>query len=97
MLGIDGYVVRVRRVSVDLTGSDSALPGALALPMIVRGELTGILVCGAKPNDETYAPDERDVLATLAGSAGSALDAIEVRDLRRRFETLRALPGSPPA
>ncbi len=75
--------MRARRVCVDVRESESALPGALAFPMIVRGELLGILVCGPKPDDETYAPDERDALAQLATSVGYALDGIEVRELRR--------------
>jgi hypothetical protein len=53
--------------------------------MIVRGELLGVLLCGPKTDDEIYAPDERDALAGLATSVGHALDAIEVRELRRRL------------
>ncbi len=80
--------MRARRVVVELRETDSALPGVLAFPMIVRGELLGILVCGAKTDDEAYDPDERDALAALAVSVGHALDAIEIRDLRRRLEEL---------
>jgi hypothetical protein len=85
--------MRARRVSVHVRDCDSALPGALAFPMIVRGELLGILVCGQKRDDETYAPDEEDALASLAASVGHALDAIEVRELRRRLEVLAATGG----
>ena len=86
--------MRARRVSVDLPLEDSDLPGSIAFPMIVRGELLGVLVCGPKTDDETYAPDERDALASLAASAGHALDTIEVRELRRRLEALTA--AAPP-
>jgi hypothetical protein len=51
--------MRARRTIVDLYKAASALPGVLGCPMIVRGQLAGILVCG----DEAYAPDERDALA----------------------------------
>ncbi len=88
--------MRARRVCVDLPLDESALPGSLAFPMIVRGELLGMLVCGAKSDDETYAPDERETLASLATSVGHALDTIEVRELRRRLETLGAPALVPP-
>ena len=89
--------MRARRVSVHLRDCGSALPGFLAFPMIVRGELLGILVCGQKLDDETYAPDEEDALASLASSVGHALDAIEVRELRRKLEALTATGGGQPA
>lgn len=85
--------MRARRVIVELRETDSALPGVLAFPMIVRGELLGMLVCGAKVDDETYAPDELEALAGLAASVGHALDAIEVRELRRRLAELTAARG----
>lgn len=89
--------MRARRVVVELRDTESSLPGALAFPMTVRGELIGMLVCGPKKDDETYDPDERDTLAYLASSVGHALDAIEVRDLRRRLEELTATRGGQPA
>lgn len=89
--------MRARRVNVRLREADSVLPGVLAFPMIVRGELLGILVCGPKADDETYAPDEEDALASLASSVGHALDAIEVRELRRRLASLTATGGGQPA
>jgi len=77
--------MRARRIIVDLRDSGSALPGALGFPMIVRGDLIGVLVCGQKRDDETYAPDERDALTALTASVAHALDAIEIRELRRRL------------
>lgn len=52
---------------------DSALDGQIAFPMISRGELVGILVCGKRRDEEAYAPDELDALAALAEGVGSAL------------------------
>lgn len=89
--------MRARRVNVHVRDCDSLLPGALAFPMIVRGELVGILICGPKTDDETYAPDEQAALASLATSVGHALDAIEIRELRRRLEALSATGGGQPA
>ena len=78
--------MRARRVVVDLAACRSALPGALGLPMIVRGELLGVLVCGPKAQDDAYAPDEREALEAMASSVGHAYDALDVRELRRRLE-----------
>lgn len=80
--------MRARRVVVDLRESGSVLPGTIAFPMIVRGELMGALACGPKPGDESYAPDERDCLAALASAVGHALESIEVRELRKRLAEL---------
>ena len=48
--------------------------------MVSRGELMGALVCGAKCDGETYAPDESDALLTLARSVGTALDTLTLRN-----------------
>ncbi len=80
--------MRARGVAVDLREGESELPGALSFPMIVRGELLGILICGSKPDGESYAPDEQNALASLAASVGHALDTIEVRELRRQVDRL---------
>lgn len=80
--------MRARRVVADLRATASAMPGVIAFPMVVRGDLIGMLVCGPKSGDETYAPDERASLEALASGVGHALDAIEVRDLRRRLALL---------
>lgn len=80
--------MRSRRVAVDLHQVQSALPGAMAFPMIVRGELTGMLVCGPKSDDETFAPDEREALAAIASSVGQALDGLRITELERTVERL---------
>lgn len=82
--------MRARHVVVDLRDVDSALPGALGFPMIVRGDIVGVLVCGPRADEETYAPDERDALSVLASSIGHALDEIEVRELRQQLARLTA-------
>lgn len=58
--------------------ADSRLCGEDAFPMMVRGQLAGFLVCGAKLSHETLAPDERDALRVLARDAGIALDSLRI-------------------
>ena len=66
---------------VDLhTVSESALRGEFAFPMISRGELVGVLICGAKHDNEVYAPDESDALLTLAHEVGTTLGTLSSRD-----------------
>ena len=55
------------------------LRGEFAFPMISRGALVGVLVCGAKHNGETYAPDESEALLALAHGVGTALDVLSAQ------------------
>lgn len=75
----DPGIVALRAWSkpIDLTQlEDSALCGEFAFPMISRGDLVGVLVCGPKLDGEAYAPDESDALFALAQGVGSALGAL---------------------
>ncbi len=81
---------------VDLHRYATAIDGEIAFPMLARGDVRGILVCGTKRGGETYAPDERGALATLANGAGAAIDALGSadHDLQRSIlEELRLLAG----
>jgi hypothetical protein len=82
--------MRARRVVADLVSMNSALPGLLAFPMVVRGELSGALVCGAKEQGESFAPDEMAALRELATAVGLALDALRIRELEERLKLLEA-------
>ena len=55
---------------------DSRLRGEFAFPMISRGNLVGALICGAKHDGETYAPDESEALSALAHAVGTALETL---------------------
>ena len=55
---------------------ESALRGQVAFPMVSRGRLYGVLVCGTRADNEAYAPDERDALVELANGVGSALGVL---------------------
>ncbi|HLI96514.1 MAG TPA: hypothetical protein VKT72_10565 [Candidatus Baltobacteraceae bacterium] len=61
---------------VDLHRYATALKGDLALPMLARGSVAGVIVCGARAGGEAYAPDEIEALAEFAQGVGSALDSI---------------------
>jgi hypothetical protein len=55
---------------------DSQLHGEFAFPMISRGELVGVLVCGPRRDGGAYAPDESEALLALAHGVGTALDTL---------------------
>jgi hypothetical protein len=82
--------MRARRVVADLHALGSRLRGAYAFPMIVRGELTGALVCGNKTEAEAYAPDEIEALRAMASAVGHALDGLRMRELEERVRILEA-------
>jgi hypothetical protein len=83
--------MRARRVIADLHALASALPGVLAFPMIVRGELIGTLVCGTKEHAESYDPDETAALRDMASAVGHALDALRIRGLEKRLRELEGV------
>lgn len=61
---------------VDLRACETALRGEYALPMISRGTLGGIVVCGPKRDRGPYAPDELDTLSKVALAVGTTLDVL---------------------
>jgi GAF domain-containing protein len=86
--------MRARRVIAELPILHSSLPGAVAFPMIVRGQLIGTLLCGPKTEDETYAPDELDALSAVAAAVAHALDGLRITELEQTVERLLAAGGS---
>jgi len=76
----DGEPIELDELATDV--APSALPGVLAFPMIVRGDLVGLLSCGAKRSAERYPPDERAVLSELAHATGIAFDTLQTTALR---------------
>jgi hypothetical protein len=68
--------LRASRNVVDLSTSDTALPGEFAFPMLARGRLVGALALGPKRDGESYAPDELGAIAQVARSVGIALDLV---------------------
>ena len=54
----------------------TSMRGALALPMLGRGKLLGVLLLGERAGGEAYAPNEVEALSQLAHGVGSAMDAL---------------------
>jgi hypothetical protein len=76
--------LRAWHMPIDLHGYETSIDGDRAFPMSVRAELMGIIVCGAKPSGEAWAPDESETLELLAGSVGSALQMLAAREPQDR-------------
>jgi GAF domain-containing protein len=55
---------------------ESQLRGDLAFPMLSRGQLVGVLICGPKHDGEAYAPDESEAMLALAHAVGVTLDTL---------------------
>ncbi len=70
---------------------DSALHGEFAYPMVSRGALVAVLVCGTKRDGEVYAPDESEALFALAHGVGTALDVLSVQHDHSNGQVLREL------
>ncbi len=77
----DFAVLRLRRwsESFECDETDHPLRGALFVPMVVRGQLVGFLVCGPKRDGTHYLPEEIDTLATLAHRTGMAYAWLTLR------------------
>jgi len=56
----------------------TSLRGALAVPMLGRGHLLGVLLLGERAGGEAYANDEIEALSEFAHGVGSALDSLSV-------------------
>ena len=64
------------------------LGAVLALPMILRTEVRGLVLIGAKPSGEDYRPDEREALAGAAQRIGMDLHALEIDRLEAELKRL---------
>ena len=62
---------------------ETKLRGDLALPMVARGRLIGVLLCGERASGEVYTPDEVDAIAALAHGVGTAYDALGTGNRKR--------------
>ena len=92
----DVGMVRLRATlaPLDLYGLDSALGASgLALPLVVRGRLEGVLVCGAKAEGR-YAQAEIEFLAQAASGIAACVIALRA-ELQGRFVSRVAAGGVP--
>ncbi len=78
----DPALIELRAVRGVVDGPpESVLVGALVLPFVVAGRVTGLLALG--PAAEPFTPAEREILGALAGAVGLAFEVLAVRALRR--------------
>lgn len=86
----DPVAVRLRAgdPEVDLHKVASAYGAdGYAFPLMVRGTLLGILICGSRPAEQ-FAADERKLLQHLAHQVAMAWLALEMRDKARLVDAL---------
>ena len=69
----------------------SALEGAIAFPMFVAGELSGLVACGPRKGRESYPPDDIDTIHRLVDRVGLQLDAIRTARMKEQFGKVREL------
>jgi len=77
----DFAVLRLRRWNepFECDEAEHPLRGALFVPMSVRGQLVGFVVCGPKRDGTHYLGEEIDTLATRAHRAGTAYAWLTLR------------------
>ena len=77
----DPSLVALRAERVALEGhEESALAGALVLPFVSAGGITGLIAVG--PAADEYEPDLREALHNVATAAGLALESLQVKALK---------------
>ncbi len=72
--------LRAARRAIDAP-AESVLAGTLALPFVVAGRVTGLLVVG--PAAEPFSAAEREILGAVAAAVGLAFEVLALRALRR--------------
>jgi len=95
MIGADDDVaieMRRTRSVVDGFGQNTAA-GGLALPAIVRGRVSGLVLLGPKSGTELYRPDEIELLMGSVHQFGLDLESLRVGELERRNVALQQRDG----
>ena len=80
--------LRHARQVVRLDAGSPGLPGELALPMMTQGRLRGLVLMGAKPNQQQFRPDEIALLAVAVQQLGMDLESLHAVELERQVGTL---------
>lgn len=88
--------LRARHEPLDPHRYSTALSGDLAVPMLARGRLFGVLLLGVRTSREAYVADEVNAAREFCHGVASALDALDRTEGSRETETslleeLRAL------
>lgn len=84
--------LRATRAPVSRTEYPGLTDADEALPMTVRGELTGVVFCKLSETEEPYSPEEIDALRLLAREVAFtivSLEAAEAKMLREQLASLR--------
>jgi hypothetical protein len=76
----DGAILALKtwHQPIDPHRSPSSLDGALAIPMLGRGRLLGVLLLGERAGGEAYAADEIETLSQFASGVGAALESLAI-------------------
>lgn len=81
--------MRSERRPVEPGREVGSLPGKLALPMLDRHYLLGVVLLGAKPDSSNYRPDEVERLGWAARHVGLDLRALQARQVEEQKEALQ--------
>jgi hypothetical protein len=73
---------------VHLLDCSHALEGELLFPLMVRGEVSGLLIVGAKKNGQNFRPDEIALLSTAVHHVALDLEGLRVTELGLRVAEL---------
>jgi len=86
----DALVVEMRADHLPIFKHDrhASFSFDLALPMLHRGDLRGFILLEAKANNESYRPDELEVLTYTAHQIGLNLDGLQIEALKAEGDAL---------
>ncbi|MBC7623520.1 MAG: hypothetical protein H7232_09060 [Aeromicrobium sp.] len=73
---------------VDLASGQSGLPGEQVFPMIVRGQIIGLVLLGQKLSGGKCRPDEIELLTLATHQLGLQLESLRVEHLERHSAAL---------
>lgn len=79
----DPTLVRLRaeRQPVELSATQSHLQAAIAVPMVTRNDVVGIVLLGAKPSGLDFRPDEIELIGWATHQIGLDLQTLKVEQL----------------
>jgi hypothetical protein len=83
--------LRMHRDYLELTTDDTALPNGFAIPMVIRGRVSGVVVLGAKANRQDYRPDELKLLVRATQQIVLDLEVLRVDRLDREAGEIEVL------
>jgi hypothetical protein len=70
--------LRMQRDYLALATDDKALPNGFAIPMVMRGRVSGVVLLSAKANRQDYRPDELELLLTGVQQVALDLEILRV-------------------